>query len=122
MSNAFDIIVIGGGHAGCEAAWTTARLGKKTLLVSLKKEHVGSFPVILQLVIAKGNLVREIDVGWIMAKIADRSSIQFRRLNTRKGLAVQSSQKVDIDILPKEMQKEILNHPTLSFTRVKPQN
>ena len=118
MSNAFDIIVIGGGHAGCEAAWTTARLGKKTLLVSLKREHIGRLscnPAVGGL--AKGNLVREIDaLGGIMAKIADRSSIQFRRLNTRKGLAVQSSRvQVDIDIYPQEMQKEILQHPNIVF-------
>ena len=70
MSNAFDIIAIGGGHAGCEAAWTTARLGKRTLLVSLKKEYIGRLscnPAIGGL--AKGNLVREIDaLGGIMAK------------------------------------------------------
>ena len=118
MSSVFDIIVIGGGHAGCEAAWTTARLGKRTLLVSLKKEHIGRLscnPAVGGL--AKGNLVREIDaLGGIMAKIADRSSIQFRRLNTRKGLAVQSSRvQVDIDIYPLEMQKEILNHPNITF-------
>ena len=118
MSNTFDIIVIGGGHAGCEAAWTTARLSKRTLLVSLKKEHIGRLscnPAVGGL--AKGNLVREIDaLGGIMAKIADRSSIQFRRLNTRKGLAVQSSRvQVDIDIYPQEMQKEILHHPNIVF-------
>jgi len=118
MSDTFDIIVIGGGHAGCEAAWTAARLGKRTLLVSLKKEHIGRLscnPAVGGL--AKGNLVREIDaLGGIMAKIADRSSIQFRRLNTRKGLAVQSSRvQVDIDVYPKEMQKEILHHPNIIF-------
>ena len=118
MSDLYDIIVIGGGHAGCEAAWTSARLGKRTLLVSLKREHIGRLscnPAVGGL--AKGNLVREIDaLGGIMAKIADRSSIQFRRLNTRKGLAVQSSRvQVDIDVYPKEMQKEILNHPNIIF-------
>ena len=118
MSDTFDIIVIGGGHAGCEAAWTAARLGKRTLLVSLKKEHIGRLscnPAVGGL--AKGNLVREIDaLGGIMAKIADRSSIQFRRLNTRKGLAVQSSRvQVDIDVYPREMQKEILHHPNIIF-------
>lgn len=118
MSNSFDVIVIGGGHAGCEAAWTSARLGQHTLLVSLKKEHIGRLscnPAVGGL--AKGNIVREIDaLGGIMAKIADRSSIQFRRLNTRKGLAVQSSRvQVDIDVYPIEMQKEILHHPNITF-------
>ena len=58
----FDVVVIGGGHAGCEAAWTTARLGKSTLMVSLKKEHIARLscnPAIGGL--AKGNIVREID-------------------------------------------------------------
>ena len=118
MSTMFDVIVIGAGHAGCEAAWTTARLGKNTLMISLSKKHIARLscnPAIGGL--AKGNLVREIDaLGGIMAKIADRSSIQFRRLNTRKGLAVQSSRvQVDIDRYPAEMQAEILNHPNIHF-------
>ena len=70
MSNAFDIIVIGGGHAGCEAAWTTARLGKKTLLVSLKKSTSDvSHAILLWVDSPKAILVREIDaLGGIMAK------------------------------------------------------
>ena len=114
----YDVIIIGAGHAGCEAAWTTARLGKNTLMISLKKEHIARLscnPAIGGL--AKGNIVREIDaLGGLMAKIGDRSSIQFRRLNTRKGLAVQSSRiQVDIDQYPAQMQKEILNHPNITF-------
>ena len=106
MSTKFDVIVIGAGHAGCEAAWTTARLGKQTLMVSLSQKHIARLscnPAVGGL--AKGNLVREIDaLGGIMAKIADRSSIQFRRLITRKGLAVQSSRvQVDIDRDPAEI-------------------
>ena len=74
-----DIIVIGAGHAGCEAAYAAARLGKKVLLISLSRQHIGRLscnPAIGGL--AKGNLVREIDaLGGIMAKIADQSAIHF---------------------------------------------
>ena len=81
MSQTYDIIVIGAGHAGCEAAYAAARLNKKVLIVSLHKAHIGRLscnPAIGGL--AKGNLVREIDaLGGIMAKITDRSSIQFRQ-------------------------------------------
>ena len=105
MEQNYDVIVIGAGHAGCEAAMAVARCGKSVLVISLKKEHIGRLscnPAIGGL--AKGNLVREIDaLGGIMGKIADRSSIQFRRLNTRKGLAVQASRaQVDIDIIHKK--------------------
>ena len=113
-----DIIVIGAGHAGCEAAYAAARLGKEVLLISLSRQHIGRLscnPAIGGL--AKGNLVREIDaLGGIMAKIADQSAIHFRRLNTRKGLAVQASRaQVDIDVYPKQMQAAILEHPNITF-------
>ena len=114
----YDIIVVGAGHAGCEAALAAARLRQRVLVVSLKKEHIGRLscnPAIGGL--AKGNLVREIDaLGGSMGKVADLSSIQFRRLNTRKGLAVQASRaQVDIDVYPLEMQKILLNHPNIDF-------
>ena len=114
----YDIIVVGAGHAGCEAALAAARLQQRVLVVSLKKEHIGRLscnPAIGGL--AKGNLVREIDaLGGFMGKVADRSSIQFRRLNTRKGLAVQASRaQVDIDIYPLEMQKILLSQPNIDF-------
>lgn len=111
-----DIVVVGGGHAGCEAAFAAANQGKSVLLISLNKHHIGRLscnPAIGGL--AKGNLVREIDaLGGIMAKVTDRSSIHFRRLNTRKGLAVQASRaQVDIDIYPHQMQNIVLNHPNI---------
>ena len=114
----YDIIVIGAGHAGCEAAWTGAQLDKKVLMISLQKQHIGRLscnPAVGGL--AKGNLVREIDaLGGIMAKITDLATIQFRRLNTRKGLAVQSSRaQVDIDIYPAQMQQVILGHKNIHF-------
>lgn len=118
MSTYYDIIVVGAGHAGCEAALAAGRLNRRVLMVSLQKDQIGRLscnPAIGGL--AKGNLVREIDaLGGSMAVVADRSSIQFRRLNTRRGLAVQSSRaQVDIHIYPKEMGKIILSHPNIDF-------
>jgi len=102
----FDVIVVGAGHAGCEAAAAAARLGRRTLCVSLRLDHVGRLscnPAVGGL--AKGHLVRELDaLGGLMARVADASSVQFRRLNTRKGLAVQSSRaQVDIHRYPRLM-------------------
>jgi len=89
----YDVIVVGAGHAGCEAALAAARMGHPTLLLTINLDHIGVMscnPAIGGL--AKGHLVKEIDaLGGEMAKNADQTGIQFRRLNTRKGLAVQGS-------------------------------
>ncbi|MDR3090340.1 MAG: tRNA uridine-5-carboxymethylaminomethyl(34) synthesis enzyme MnmG [Desulfobulbaceae bacterium] len=106
----FDIVVIGAGHAGCEAALACARLGLQTMVAVMNADTIGAMscnPAIGGL--AKGHLVREIDaLGGEMAINIDATSIQFRRLNTSKGLAVRSSRAQADRLLYRLRMKSVL--------------
>ncbi|MGO8942949.1 MAG: tRNA uridine-5-carboxymethylaminomethyl(34) synthesis enzyme MnmG [Syntrophobacteraceae bacterium] len=93
MAGKYDVIVIGAGHAGCEAGLASARLGCKTLVMSIYLDTIAHMPCSPSIGgIGKGHLVREIDaLGGEMAKVSDQSAIQFRLLNTKKGPAVRGT-------------------------------
>lgn len=118
FDEAFDVIVIGGGHAGCEAASAAARLGAQTAMVTINLDLIGQMscnPAIGG--IAKGHLVREIDaLGGIMGRVADRTGIQFRLLNRSRGPAVQSPRaQADRALYRTEMRKMLEHTPNLEL-------
>ncbi len=116
FDESFDVIVIGAGHAGCEAASASARLGSQTALVTINLDLIGQMscnPAIGG--IAKGHVVREIDaLGGIMGRVIDRTGIQFRLLNRSRGPAVQSPRaQADRGLYRSEMRRVLEATPNL---------
>lgn len=118
MNNSFDVIVIGGGHAGCEAAAASARFGAKTALLTHRADTIGIMscnPAIGGL--GKGHLVREIDaLDGIMGRVIDQSGIQFRMLNASKGPAVRGPRaQADRKLYRLGMQALLKDYPNLTI-------
>ena len=116
MTLSYDVVVIGAGHAGCEAASAAARLGSRTLLVTIDMEKIASMscnPAVGG--VAKGQIVREIDaLGGQMGRITDRSAIQFRMLNRSKGAAMWSPRaQCDKSQFSREWRHTLENTPNL---------
>src|SRR6266536_2608216 len=118
FDEAFDVVVIGAGHAGCEAASAAARIGARTALLTLNLDLIGQMacnPAIGG--IGKGHLVREIDaLGGIMGRVIDRTGIQFRLLNRSRGPAVQAPRaQADRALYRVEMRHTLEGTPNLSL-------
>ena len=114
----YDIIVVGGGHAGCEAALASSRIGKKTLLVTSNINNVATLPCNPSIGgSAKGIIVREIDaLGGEMGRIADKTFLQMKMLNSSKGPAVRSLRaQVDKVTYPQEMLKSLKQEKNLTL-------
>lgn len=118
METSFDVIVIGGGHAGCEAAAAAARMGAKTALLTHKRATIGAMscnPAIGGL--GKGHLVREIDaLDGLMGRVIDQSGIQYRMLNASKGPAVRGPRsQADRKLYKEAMQDILFDYPNLTI-------
>ena len=118
MNNAWDVVVVGAGHAGCEAALAAARMGMRTAFITMNLDYVGQLscnPAIGGL--GKGQVTREIDaLGGEMAKVTDATGIQFRMLNTGKGPAVQAPRaQVDRKLYRNEMKSRVEAQPNLEL-------
>lgn len=114
----FDVLVIGAGHAGCEAAHAAARMGATTLLLTMNLDTIGKMSCNPSIGgTAKGHIVREIDaLGGLMGKVADRRSIQFRMLNASKGPAVRSPRsQADKALYALEMKHRLEQTPFLEI-------
>ena len=113
----YDVIVVGGGHAGIEASHISAKLGKKTLLITGNIKNIGDMPCNPSIGgTAKGIIVREVDaLGGLMGKVADNTHLQIKMLNNSKGPAVRSLRaQADKIIYPKKMQEILLNTKNLT--------
>ncbi|MBU0970160.1 MAG: tRNA uridine-5-carboxymethylaminomethyl(34) synthesis enzyme MnmG [Proteobacteria bacterium] len=114
----YDVIVIGAGHAGCEAALAAARMGCSTLLLTIDMDKIAAMPCSPSIGgMAKGQLVKEIDaLGGQMARISDSSAIQYRTLNTRKGPAVHSTRtQNDKSLYSRNMKTVLESTPNLDL-------
>ena len=110
LKNKYDIIVVGAGHAGCEAALATAKMGLSTILITGSLNNIATLPCNPSIGgSAKGIIVREIDaLGGTMGRIADKTFLQMKMLNNAKGPAVRSLRaQVDKVEYPKTMKKEL---------------
>ena len=117
VRDGFDIVVVGGGHAGCEAAFAAARLGARVCLATLKETTIGALscnPAIGG--VGKGQLAREIDaLGGVMGRVADETAVHYRMLNTSKGEAVRSLRaQVDKEAYSAAMRRRIAAEPGIS--------
>ena len=121
----YEIIVVGGGHAGCEAAMASARKGHKTLLISGRINNIATMPCNPSIGgSAKGIIVREIDaLGGVMGEVADKTLIQMKMLNYAKGPAVKSLRaQADKITYPKEMLKLLREEPNLTIKEAMVEN